>query len=74
MELSGAIRKEYESEWELAEKLLKGNFVKELELRKQLEQKQVPHECIGFIEHLLTVDPNERPSVTEALAHSYLQG
>lgn len=71
--LSDAIKEQYNSDFLVAEAFLKENLVQDLELSEQLKQKQVNAECIAFIEHLLTVDPEKRPSVDEALAHPYLQ-
>ncbi|KAH6720268.1 kinase-like domain-containing protein [Leptodontidium sp. MPI-SDFR-AT-0119] len=44
-------------------------------LREELESVEQPIEpaCIDFIEYLLTVDPDQRPSAEEALAHPWLQ-
>jgi serine/threonine protein kinase len=71
--LSDVIKKEYSSNFIVAETLLQDDLIKDPELREQLEQIEVPSECIDFIEYLLTVDPDKRPSVSEALGHQYLQ-
>lgn len=67
------LKEQYSSDFIVAEAFLKENLLKDLELREQLDQKQATSECIDFIEDLLTVDPEKRPSVDEALAHAYLQ-
>jgi serine/threonine protein kinase len=71
--LSDPIKEEYSSDFIVAEAFLRDDLVKDPELRELLEQKQLPSDCIDFIEHLLTVDPEERPSVTEAFTHPYLR-
>jgi serine/threonine protein kinase len=71
--LSGSSSDEYISDFVVSGALLKHGLINDPELREQLEQTQVPSSRIGFVEHLLTVDPKQRPSVTEALAHPYLR-
>lgn len=71
--LEGPIKNKYVVDWAIAERLLSENLVQTLTLREELEQKQVPSDCIAFIEHLLVVDPKKRPSVDEALAHPFLE-
>jgi serine/threonine protein kinase len=67
------VREEYTDDFIVAEAILQEGMVKDPELCQQLEQKEVPSDCINFIEHLLTVDPEKRPTVDEALSHPYLQ-
>jgi serine/threonine protein kinase len=71
--LSDPFKEEYSSDFIVAEAFLQDGLIKDPGLRDLLEQKQVPAECIDFIEHLLNVDPEERPSAIKALAHPYLQ-
>lgn len=71
--LTDPIIDKYADDFLVAGAFLQDGLVKDLNLREQLEQKQVPVDCIGFIEDLLTVDPEHRPSVAEALGHPYLR-
>ncbi|KAF2664008.1 kinase-like protein [Microthyrium microscopicum] len=71
--LCDPLKEEYSSDFIVAEAFLQDNLVKDLSLREQLGQQQIPSDCISFIEDLLTIDPEERPSVDDALAHPYLQ-
>jgi hypothetical protein len=71
-ELKGPIKDGYIMEWAIAENLLSQKRVQIPNLDELLEQKQVPRDFIGFIEYLLVVDPNNRPSAVEALAHTLL--
>jgi serine/threonine protein kinase len=71
--LGEPIEEKYSSDFIVAGAFLQEHLVPDLVLREQLEQKQVPSECISFIEHLLVIYPEERPSVSEALAHPYMQ-
>lgn len=43
-------------------------------LREELESLQTPLDprCIEFLEYLLNVDPDQRPTATEALQHPWL--
>lgn len=42
-------------------------------LREALVQADVSSELIDFIEYLLVVEPTERPSIEDALAHPLLE-
>ena len=71
--MEGPIEDKYVMEWAIADNLLSQDLVLTPTLSEVLEQKQVPSEYIGFIEHLLVVDPKKRPCGVEALAHPFLR-
>jgi serine/threonine protein kinase len=73
----------YKEEFELAEqfavmdhplgpmKLIdRGNWRKELQ---EIPDPLVPQDLLDFIESLLIIDPNKRPTASDALRHPYLQ-
>lgn len=55
---------------------LEEQFIKVGTIRRELEKVEGPIEkgCIDFIENLLAVDSEQRPSALEALKHPWLQG
>jgi len=40
---------------------------------ERIPDSPVPQEVLDFIESILVIDPEERPTAAEALMHSYLQ-
>jgi serine/threonine protein kinase len=72
-ELEGPITDKFIMEWAIAEDILSHNSIQTLTVREELIQRHISLDCIAFIEHLLVVDPKQRPSATEALAHPFLK-
>ncbi|KAH9862808.1 hypothetical protein J1614_010901 [Plenodomus biglobosus] len=73
----------YKEEFELAEQLAvmnhplgpmklidRGNWRKELQ---DIPDPPVPQDLLDFIEFLLVIDPDKRPTASDALQHPYLQ-
>lgn len=75
--------KEYMNEFELAEQLAVmdnphdgKDLIKVGSLREELERLSDPSvslQLLDFLEYLLVIDLNKRPTASEALQHSYLQ-
>jgi serine/threonine protein kinase len=73
----------YKEEFELAEQLAvmdrPGGYMKvitRVNWRKELQHipdPPVPSDLLDFIESLLAIDPDKRPTAAEALWHPYLQ-
>jgi serine/threonine protein kinase len=73
----------YKDEFDLAEALAvmdhplepvklitRGHWREELQ---RISDPPVPQDLLDFIEFLLVIDPDKRPTATEALLHPYLQ-
>jgi serine/threonine protein kinase len=79
-----AVREPYKEEFELAEQLVDMDHTagyskliqKRSGWRKELEffpDPPMPQDLLDFIESLLILDPEKRPTASEALQHPYLQ-
>lgn len=79
-----AVREPYKEEFELAERLVDMDHTvgyskliqKRSGWRKELEffpDPPMPQDLLDFIESLLILDPEKRPTASEALRHPYLQ-
>lgn len=79
-----AVREPYKKEFELAEQLVDMDHIvgyskliqKRSGWRKELElfsDPPMPQDLLDFIESLLILDPEKRPTAAEALRHPYLQ-
>ncbi|KAF1916472.1 kinase-like domain-containing protein [Ampelomyces quisqualis] len=74
----------YQKEYELAERirimkhpLASRKLMGSLNWRETLElipDPPVPQNVLEFLEYLLVIDPEKRPTASEALSHSYFQG
>jgi serine/threonine protein kinase len=79
-----AVREPYKEEFQLAERLVDIDHTagyskliqKRSGWRKELEffpDPPMPQDLLDFIEYLLIIDPDKRPTAPEALQHPYLQ-
>jgi serine/threonine protein kinase len=57
--------------WAIAENV--PDLVLDSSFREQMETLHLPSDYIGFLETLLTVDPEKRPSAAEALELPFLK-
>ncbi|KMU87156.1 hypothetical protein CIHG_05097 [Coccidioides immitis H538.4] len=64
---------QYAEEFELAKSLVTGGLIGTKSLEDELSVMKVPKDCVEFICHLLTWDPDERPTAEQALRHPWLQ-
>ncbi|KAK2811045.1 hypothetical protein FQN50_002380 [Emmonsiellopsis sp. PD_5] len=64
---------QYAEEFELANSLVTGGLIDTKSLEDELSVMKVPKDCVEFIRHLLTWDPDERPTAEQALRHPWLQ-
>lgn len=64
---------EYTEEMKLAEVLLARGFIKTGSLENELKDSSISPGALHFIRHLLTLNPQARPTAKEALEHPWLQ-
>lgn len=72
--LWGPIQEPWAMDWAVAVHFIESDLVGlSTSLRETLVQTGVSSELIDFIEYLLVVEPTERPSIEDALAHPLLE-
>ncbi|RDI88287.1 hypothetical protein Vi05172_g1784 [Venturia inaequalis] len=71
--LAGSLKDDFNIAWGIAEHVIQENYVLDRSFREQMEQIQMPSDYISFLEKVLTVNPDRRPSPAEALALPFLQ-
>lgn len=63
----------FTDEFNIAEFLVRKGVIKLGSLEDELRFFDVPEDCVQFVLDLLVLDPEKRPTVTQALEHPWLQ-